>query len=47
MPAFSKSFMGNEDYTVIYDLDKDGFVTVEDFKLLRGAVVFDDSYLEI
>jgi len=45
--AFSKSFMGNEDYTVIYDLDKDGFVTVEDFKLLRGAVVFDDSYLEI
>ena len=47
--AFSK-WVGSadlEDYETIYDLNKDGYVDGIDFALLRGAVVRDDSYLDI
>ena len=34
-------------YEAIFDLNKDGYVDGDDFALLRGAVVWDDSYLDI
>ncbi len=47
--AFSKWFVEAEEneYEAIYDLNKDGKINGDDFALLRGAVVRDDSYLDL
>ena len=36
-----------DSYDTIYDMNKDGFIDGDDFALLRGAVVRDNSYLYI
>ena len=36
-----------DSYETIFDLNKDGFIDGDDFALLRGAVVRDNSYLDI
>ena len=36
-----------EDYEAIFDMNKDGYIDGDDFALLRGAVVRDNSYLDI
>ena len=38
---------GRGAYETIYDMNKDGYVDGDDFALLRGAVVRDNSYLDI
>ena len=47
--SLSKWFANSDldSYDTIYDMNKDGFIDGDDFALLRGAVVRDDSYLDI
>ncbi len=44
-----KWFAGAEvdDYNALYDMNKDGFIDGDDFALLRGAIVRDNSYLDL
>ncbi len=36
-----------DDYETVYDMNKDGYIDGDDFALLRGAIVRDDSYLDM
>ena len=35
-----------DEYNAVFDLNKDGYIDGDDFALLRGAVVWDDGYLD-
>ena len=36
-----------DDYNAVFDLNKDGYIDGDDFALLRGAIVWDNGYLDI
>lgn len=44
--ALSKWYDSTDNYNTIYDMDKDGYLTMADLALIRAAVAGNDAYLD-